>query len=510
MVGPTVFLAAVVVWPLVSLLRRLDASLAEVATDPSVWRVVWFAIGQAGLSTVFTLIIGLPITYLIARYRFKGRSTLNLLLTLPFVLPTVVVALAFTLILPKTFNYGLFAVILAHVYVNLAVVLRLVGGMLGQADRRYAQVAQVLGARPVQASFGFTLRYAAPAIASAAAIVFVFCFTSLGIVLLLGGGRVPTIELEIWRQVRLLVNLDVAVALTLLQAVIVTFALGLSIWFQRRSVLPQTAPENTSRQLIVSARARVLVGLGVGVSAAILATPLVALVVASFASTAGFTLAWWRGFWSFGAGTSAYVDPISALQTSLTFAFGTGLVAGLITISCAGVVLVYSRLAWLTLLLIAPLGLSAVTVGLALLTSYGSGGLGLGTGAVVVVLAHSLIAVPLVLSAVLPSIRSLDARLQAVASLLGAKPWRSLWTAFGTSLRRAGLIAGGLAAGVSFGEFGAASVVTRTDTLTLPIVVVRLLSRPGEASIGTAAVACVLLAGVVGAVVWWFDRVADL
>jgi thiamine transport system permease protein len=185
------------------------------------------------------------------------------------------------------------------------------------------------------------------------------------------------------------------------------------------------------------------------------------------------------------------------------------LVAAFLTISCAGLILIYPRLAWVTLLLIAPLGLSAVTVGLALLSAYGSSNLGLSFGAAIVVLSHSLIAVPLVLSAVLPSIRSLDARYRMVAFALGARPWRALSTAYGAALKRAGLIAGGLAAGVSFGEFGAASVVARVDNATLPLVVVRLLSRPGEASIGTAAVAAVLLVLVVGGVVWWFDRLAD-
>ncbi len=508
LVAPTVFLLTVVAWPLANLLGRADAAFGEVVTERSTWQVVWLALGQAGLSTALTLAVGLPLTFLITRYDFKGRALLNLLLTLPFVLPTVVVALAFTLVLPAPVNYGLFAVVLAHVYVNLAVVLRLVGGMLSQADRRFAQVAQMLGSGQIRANFSFTLRYATPAIVSAAAIVFVFCFTSLGIVLLLGGRQVPTLELEILRQATLLVNIDVAVALTVLQAVVVTFALGLSVWFQRRAIRPQVAPENTTRLRFTSGFSKGVVALVVALVAIVLATPIVGLVVASFDSDGGLTLAWWQGFWSIDAGTSRFINPVAALQSSILFAVGTGLIAALITISCAGVVLLYPRFTWLILLLIAPLGLSAVTVGLALLTSYGASGLGLATSVLIVVLSHSLIAVPLVLSAVLPSIRSLDSRLQMVAAGLGAKPWRSLFSSYGFALRRAGLIAGGLAAGVSFGEFGAASVVTRIDTATLPIMVVRLLSRPGEASLGLAAVAGVLLVGVVGVVVWWFDRLA--
>ena len=273
---------------------RLDVVATDVIANSGVWRVAVLALGQAAISTLVTLLIGLPLTFLIARYRFKGRSTLNVLLTLPFVMPTVVVALAFSSILPDSVRYGLLAVVLAHVYVNLAVVLRLVGGMLSQADRRYAQVAQTLGAHPLRAELSFTLRFATPAIVSAAAITFVFCFTSLGIVLLLGGREVPTLELEILRQATLLVNLDDAVALTLLQAFIVAFALGLSIWFQRRSVLPQSRPENAGRRPIVSRSNQAVLTLAVWVAAILLAMPLLALVVTSFSSESGFTLAWWQ------------------------------------------------------------------------------------------------------------------------------------------------------------------------------------------------------------------------
>lgn len=502
------FLIVLVVVPLVNMLLRVSPVNSDVLGRSGTWRVIGSALGQASLSTALTLLVGLPLAYFLARYRFFGRSFIRVLVTVPFVMPTVVVALAFTLILPAALNYGLLAVLLAHVFVNVAIVVRVVGGALSQADGRFSQVAQTLGATPLRGAIGFTFRYAAPAVAAATAVVFIFCFTSLGLVLLLGGGRVPTLELEILRQTTLLVNLDAAVMLSLTQTFFVAVALGVAYLVQRRTTFTQVKAQGADQAGHLPRRYRGFIYLTLTGVTALFVTPLVALVVSSFLGSNGFTLSWWRAFWSFGAGTTRYVNPFEALQASLTFAVGAGLLAGGIAVASAVLVVWYPRLSWLTLLLIAPLGISAVTIGLALLLTYGSGGLNVASSEILIVLSHSLIAVPLVLSATLPAIRSLDPKMMQVASTLGARPWRSLVTAYGPALSRAALLAGGLAAGVSFGEFGAASVLTRVDGITLPLAIVRLLSRPGEASLGVASVAAVILMAVVALVVWGFDRLA--
>jgi thiamine transport system permease protein len=466
------------------------------------------ALAQAALSTLITLLIGLPITYLIARFSFTGRRLLSVLLTVPFVLPTVVIALAFVLLLPPGLEYGLFAVLLAHVYLNLAVVYRLVGPMLIEADSRYAQVAQTLGAIALRAQFSFTLRYAAPAIISATAIVFIFCFTSLGVVLLLGARETSTWEVEILRRTSLTSDFDAAVVISLIQAFLVAIALGISFLLQKKTRVPITQAGLVTELPRVPKRFVPLVYSSIAVTATLLALPILALLVASFRSSAGFTNKWWQSFWVFEAGTSGYLDPALALWTSFEFAALTGLVAASVTLALAFFIVIYPKFAGWSVLLILPLGLSAVTIGLGLLLAYGERGLDLGATSVLVVIAHSLIAVPLVISAVLPSVRSLDLRMRAVASSLGAKPWRALLTAYGPTLRRAGFLSGGLAAGVSLGEFGAASVLTRVDSMTLPLMIARTLGRPGEASLGVASVAGVLLVTLVALVLWGFDRAA--
>jgi thiamine transport system permease protein len=498
-------------WPVAALIGRVTLVPAAFWTGPMATTIVSFgfeATAQAAVSTALTLLIGLPMTFLISRFTFTGRRLMSVLLTIPFVLPTVVIALAFVMVLPAQLEYGLFAVLLAHIYLNLAVVYRLVGPMLSEADARYAQVAQTLGASSLRANLTFTLRYAAPAIISAAGIVFVFCFTSLGIVVLLGARETSTWEVEILRRTTLISDIDSAVVISLVQAVLVAVALGASFLIQRRSRMPLVRAGLKRDIAKVPRRFAPFIYAALTLCAVLLMAPIFALFTASLTSRSGFTLNWWRDFWIFEQGTSGYLEPWAALQTSLTFAVLTGVVAASVTLAVALLVIVYPNVAGWALLLVLPLGLSAVTVGLGLLVAYGGGGLGVASSVVLIVISHSLIAVPLVLSAVLPSVRSLDARMRAVAVTLGAKPWRAVFTAFGPTLRKAGFLSGGLAAGVSLGEFGAASVLTRIDSMTLPLMIARTLNRPGEASLGIASVAGVLLVVLVALVVWGFDRVA--
>ena len=94
--------------------------------------VVAFTVGQALLSTVLTLALGLPVARVVARYRFPGVRLLRALVVVPFVLPTVVVAAAFAALFERYapgVRRSLVPVLAAHVFFNLAVVVRVVGGL---------------------------------------------------------------------------------------------------------------------------------------------------------------------------------------------------------------------------------------------------------------------------------------------------------------------------------------------------------------------------------------------
>jgi thiamine transport system permease protein len=125
-------------------------------------------------------------------------------------------------------------------------------------------------------------------------------------------------------------------------------------------------------------------------------------------------------------------------------------------------------------------------------------------------MAHALVAVPLVVAVVAPALRATDARRMAVAATLGAHPTRAWLTAYGAMLRVVMVASAGLAAAVSLGEFGAASFLARAGDPTVPVQIVRLLSRPGEQSYGVAAALAVVLVVLTLAVLLVVDRLGHV
>src|SRR5574337_1450490 len=93
--------------------------------------------------------------------------------------------------------HGWAAILIAHTFFNVAVVVRVVGTFWASLDPRIAEAAATLGASPWRRAREITLPLLAPALAAAAAIVFLFSFTSFGIVLILGGVRYSTLETAI-------------------------------------------------------------------------------------------------------------------------------------------------------------------------------------------------------------------------------------------------------------------------------------------------------------------------
>ena len=489
---PAAFLVLFLAVPLVSLAAQvLSPDTLSYLTDPLPWRVAALATGQALLSTALALALGLPMANVLTRYRFPGRRWALALATVPFVLPTVVVALAFRALLGTSLGSGLAIVVLAHAYLNLAVVVRIVGARWSSIDPRLDIAARTLGADRWTAFRTVTLPALAPAIASAAAIVFVFSFTSLGVVLLLGDANTRTLESLVLRQTSVLLDFQGAAISAAIQAVVVGSVL---LWAARR----RSAGGSTRGNHLIRARSggRLAVGVVVGLTLLIVLAPVAALVWSSIRSSSGWTLAWWSsvfGASTIDAGSTRIGSPLAAMGRSLAFALLTGIVAAVVG-GLAAVSVLSGRIGRAFALATAlPLGISAATLGLGTLLAYGREPLDLRATGMLIPMAHALIAVPLVVAVATPTLRAADPRLVTVAATLRARPSRAWWTGYGPTLRTVMVAAGGLACAVSLGEFGAASFLARADGPTVPLVIARLLGRPGEASFGVAAVMAVIL-----------------
>jgi len=507
---PAAFLAAFLAYPLVHLATTIASGSGGFAltrlASPALWQVAALATVQALLSTLLALVAGLPIANVVSRYRFRGRALAQALVTVPFVLPTVVVALAFRSLFGSGLPQGFLLVVLAHAYVNLAVVVRIVGAQWSQHDPNLENVARTLGATRWQAFTDVTLPSLRPSIASSAAVVFVFSFTSLGIVLLVGDSATRTLEVQILRQTSVLLDFPGAAASALVQLVIVTIVLLAGAVATRRSPTRVMAPP-ALRPVPERGLGRAAVYATVMFAGVIVLAPVAALIAASFRTSSGLALSWWSSLGSVDAGTTRLGSPAAALATSFGFALLTALIAGVVGGLAAVAVLAPGRARLVSVLAIVPLGVSAATLGLGLLLAYGRPPTDLRDSVLLVPIAHSLVAVPLVVAVVAPALRGTDNRLGVVAASLGARPTRAFLTTYGSVLRVVMLASAALAGAVSLGEFGAASFLTRTGSPTVPVQIVRLLGRPGEQSAGVAAALAVILVALTLAVVLIVDRI---
>ncbi|MGW7255883.1 ABC transporter permease [Streptomyces sp. NPDC054834] len=524
MAVPVAFFAVFFAWPVAAIVARglkVDGvwqfgRMVDVVTQPDIRHVLWFTAWQALASTALTLLIALPAAYAFARLDFPGKQVLRAVVTVPFVLPTVVVGTAFLALVGRgglldelwgvRLDTTVWAILLAHVFFNYAVVVRTVGGLWAQLDPRQEEAARMLGASAPRAWRKVTLPALAPAVAAAALMVFLFTFTSFGVVQILGGPTFSTVEVEIYRQTSETFDLATAAVLTLVQFLAVGVILAVHAWTVRRreTALRLVDASVTARRPRGAGQWALLTGV-LATVALLLVLPLAVLVSRSL-DAPGF--GYYRALTNDDGGMFL-VAPVNAITNSLQYA-----------VAATGIALAVGGLAAAALarrdagrivrgfdaLLMLPLGVSAVTVGFGFLIALDKPPLDLRQSWILVPLAQALVGVPFVVRTMLPVLRAVDGRLREAAAVLGASPWR-VWREVDLPMvRRALLIAAGFAFAVSLGEFGATVFIARPDNPTLPVAVARLLGRPGDLNYGQAMALSTILMVVCAAALLVLER----
>ena len=515
---PLAFLVIFFFYPLANIVSvsLTVGAITGLFSRPYYASVLWFTIWQATVSTALTLLVGLPAAYLFARYEFKGRQVLRALTTIPFVMPTVVVAAAFRALLgargplnqslmallnlsqpPVQVEQTLTIILVAHVFYNVTIVVRLVGGFWTRLGPRTVEAARVLGASPLQAFREVTLPQLKPALIAASLLIFLFTFTSFGVILLLGGPAYSTLETEIYRQHVNFLRPDVAAALSLLQ-ILFTFAL-MSLyarWQQRTAVGLDFRPGRTTRQKARGVAERSSVGILIAFLMLFQLLPLLALVWQSFMTRDGtFTLAYYRALPTLERGSVTFIPPVEAIRNSIGYALLTVLAAGLLgTVGATLLTRVGKHRNWLDPVFMLPLGVSAVTLGFGSVISFDR----LRTSPVLVLIAHVLVALPFVVRTLLPVLQGIKPSLREAAAVLGASPFAVWREVDAPILGRALLVAAVFAFTVSMGEFGATSFIVRPNSgyLTMPIAIARYLGTPGALNFGQALAMSAILMGV--------------
>ncbi|HET9909374.1 MAG TPA: iron ABC transporter permease [Anaerolineales bacterium] len=498
------------------LLLTFDPSTFTPESLKIVSAALGFTFYQAALSTLLTLLLGLPAAYLFARYEFRGKSLLRALTAVPFMLPTVVVAAGFNALLgPRGLLHHLFpffelpfigslwAILIAHVFYNMTIIIRVVGNALSSLDPKIEGAARSLGADSFRVWWNVLLPLLRPSLLASSMLVFLFDFTSFGVILLLGASRFSTLEVEIYLRVLKLPNLPLAALLSLIQLIC---TLVFSILYTRlvarstTQLAPRSAQSNLRKPK--QTREKIFVAVLIFLLSSFFILPLSAIPLRSFFRLeadrgqrgevqSGLTTDYYEELFINRRGSVFYVPPIQATINSLGYASATVVLSLLLGFPAAFALARPTRLERvLDPLIMLPLGSSAVMLGLGFVISYGAWL----TSPLLVPVVHTLVALPFVIRTLQPAIASIPQRLRQAASTLGASPVQVWKTIDIPILRRATLAAGTFAFTISLGEFGATLLISRPDYPTIPVAIERFLSQPGGLNYGQAmAMATILM-----------------
>ncbi|WP_228387713.1 MULTISPECIES: ABC transporter permease [unclassified Nocardioides] len=492
------------------------AAVLEVLARSRVHRVLWFTAWSAGAATALALVLGLPAAYVLHRLALPLRGVVRAALLVPFVLPTVVVGVAFKQLLGPDGPLGFLgldgtpaAIVLGLAFFNVSVVIRVVGGAWESLDPRPGEAAAALGASPRQVFTTVTLPALRPAIVSAASVVFLFCASGFGVVLTLGGLRWASVESEIYLLTTNMLDLQAAAALSILQLVVVSVLLAVSA--RLRAV-----PGGTARTVARPRPVRRADWPWLAATALLLAyvgAPIATLVAGSLRVEGEWSLGNYRALGTTGSEQALLVPVTDALANSVRVAVDAtwmalllgGLVALVVTRRSRGRAERRLRGA-LDAFFMLPLGVSAVTVGFGFLVTLGRGPVDLRDSPLLVPIAQALVALPLVVRTLAPVLGGIDDRQRQAAASLGAGPLRTLATVDLPVVWKPLLAAAGFAFAVSLGEFGATSFLARDDRPTVPVVIFRLIGHPGAMNYGMALAASVVLAAATAVVVLAVER----
>ncbi len=537
--GPVAFLALFYFYPLGSILGvslggeegGVLAPFVEMFGSARLRGVLGVTVGQAALSTLLTLLVGLPGAYLLGRYEFRGKTLFRALTGIPFVMPTLVVAAAFNALLgpagwvnlglmealsldapPIQFTNTFTAILVAHVFYNTTIVLRMVGDFWAHLDPRLGGAARVLGANRWETLRRVTLPLLSPAILAAALLVFIFNFTSFGVVLMLGGPKFATLEVEIYYQTQGPFDLPLAAALSVVQLVC---TLALTVIYTRlanRLSRPlNVRPRSYTQRRLRTWKERILAGTLIGALLVLFSAPLAALATRSFSRLTpdrgqhtferGLTLDFYRQLWVNQNQSHFYAPPSASVAVSVGYAAATVGLALALGLPAAWALAGkpnsrFNRL--IDPILMLPLGTSAVTLGLGFIIALDQPPLDLRASPILIPLAHTLVAFPFVVRSLTPALRSIRPRLRQAAAMLGASPGQVLRHVDLPLVGRAVIVAATFAFTISLGEFGATALIARPEYLTVPLVIERFLSLPGAMNLGQGLALSTILMLVTG------------
>lgn len=472
----------------------LSPHLLQVLRLPRTNRILLFTLWQASLSTLLSLAIGIPAAWFFRRasgiWKHIGRS----LAAVPFAIPPVLMVLGFILFFGNAGHlnrlialvsgnrlagiqilYSPKAIVLAHAFYNFPLVLLLVGDTFTKIEYSLASRAYSLGASPFKALWTVFLPLSLPSLFSASLLVFIYCFTSFAIVLVLGGGPgSTTIAVEIYRYARMYLEENRAVGLASLEIIICLSAYILYSLSERTSRAFKLPHGENPTQLRGKKSPLPLIALAL-LSILILG-PLLSIPLESFIdrSSRSASILGGKAFFSLRIWRQAFPTIAKAAMQSLQLALMSSLFALLIGIPAVG-------LSWiqglstktaraLGLFCLLPIVSSGIVLSQAWIHLFGTGRK---TPLPIIALLQATTALPFVYRSILNAVQSLPEGLKIQGESLGASPPKAFFTLALPAAFTGVKNAFGIAMAISLGELGFVLMLADETFISLPIYIYR-------------------------------------
>ena len=511
---PLLFLGVLFFWPLSNILSRgFQGDWVFHLLDFRDLQITWFTIWQALVSTAVTLTFAIPGAYILYRKRFFGQRVLRSLITIPFMLPTIVVATGFT-IFRDAGNFGsnpVFWIITAHVFLNYSLAVRTIGSFWMSLDLQTEEAAALAGAGRLRTVWSISLPQLKPAIISAAASTFLYCSASYGVILVLGGGQVHSLETEIATAANTLLDLPKASALALIQTLLSVIAFGITQTGGRANIGIEIG-EHDGQVKNLDKRDWFASIVTFPLMLVLIVAPMSMIIFKTFTEGDGLV----GNFINLtGRGTRNLLNlsVVDAAGNSLRNMLIAGAIALLVGVFVSYLLALPSNgfkqtlmIRILDVLFLLPLGISTVVLGFGYLVTFGGYPLPLRETWLVTPLIQAVMSVPIVIRLVYPALVSVERSHIEAASTAGATRWQIWWFIELPMIRFSVYTAAAFAALVSLGEFGAASLLAYGDQATLPTVLYSLISKPGGENYGMAMAAGTLIILLTFVVVFLISR----
>jgi putative spermidine/putrescine transport system permease protein len=185
-------------------------------------------------SMTFTLLVALPAAFGFVRYRFAGRTVLNLLIMVPIIVPAIVSALGYYGFLSLVHLVGTHAgMIIAHSVLSIPVAFLVIAAALKGFDRNLERAAMSAGAGPLRTFFLVTLPVLRPGILVGALFAFLHSFNEAVVAIFIAGRDASTLPKKMFESIRLESDPVIAVVSTLLTGAVLVGVL-VSLFFRRR------------------------------------------------------------------------------------------------------------------------------------------------------------------------------------------------------------------------------------------------------------------------------------